>query len=230
MIKACYMCDGEATSREHVPPKCIFPEKKDLPKNFDFRKNLISVPSCDEHNSHKSKDDEYFMFILSCAFQGNGHQLRHFATKVMRAFQRRPHVCSSFMKNFTPVNLVSPEGKKSESAAFQIDRGRFDRIVKNLSCGIYYHHLKENWRGEVHIFTNAFLESNSPDSPQVNEAIQKINTRLSKTFSGVSSVGSNEDIFHYKMVSASTINGDHAIHIVFYEGVEITVLLKRHDE
>ncbi len=226
MKNTCYMCESEATSREHVPPKCIFPEKKDLPKRFDFRKNLITVPSCDKHNSHKSKDDEYLMFILSCAFQGNEHQERHFATKFLRTFQRKPDVYSFFMKCFTLVKLGSPEGKKLESAIFQIDRGRFDRIVKNLSCGIYYHHLKEKWKGEFHIVTNAFLETNSPDSPQVNETIQSVNKKLSTIFSSSSAIGNNKGIFYYKMVSASTNSGDHAIHMVFYEGVEITVLLK----
>lgn len=220
------MCDSEATSREHVPPKCIFPEKKDLPKNFDFRKNLISVPSCDEHNSHKSKDDEYFMFILSCAFQGNEHKERHFGTKVMRAFQRKPYVYSSFMEGFTPVEVVSPEGENLESATFQVDRVRFDRIVKNLSCGIYFHHFQEKWRGGFRLLTNAFLVTGVADSAQANETIQLANQRASASFSNLIAAGNNNEIFHYKVVSENTSNGDHAIHMVFYEGVEVTVLLK----
>ena len=90
-IKTCYMCDQPVTSREHVPPKCIFPEKKDLPKGFDFRKNLIKVPSCDEHNSHKSMDDEYLMFVLASSPHGNKHKNLHFERKVMRAINSRMH-------------------------------------------------------------------------------------------------------------------------------------------
>ena len=39
--KKCYKCDKEATGQEHIPPKCIFPERKDL--DGDYRKNLITV-------------------------------------------------------------------------------------------------------------------------------------------------------------------------------------------
>lgn len=52
----CYACENEATSVEHTPPKCIFPQLKDFPHK-NLRRNLITVPSCDRHNSAKSKDD-----------------------------------------------------------------------------------------------------------------------------------------------------------------------------
>ena len=60
----CYMCDNLATTIEHAPPKCIFPEKKDLPAGMDLRKELITVPSCEEHNTAKSTDDEYLLNII----------------------------------------------------------------------------------------------------------------------------------------------------------------------
>ena len=65
--ETCYMCDASATGREHVPPRCLFPEAKDIPGK-DFRKKLITVPSCDAHNFAKSKDDEYLMTILPVFF------------------------------------------------------------------------------------------------------------------------------------------------------------------
>lgn len=59
----CYWCGWVATSSEHVPPKCLFPESKDVKGIYDrsFRNNLITVPSCDKHNMKKSHDDEYLM-------------------------------------------------------------------------------------------------------------------------------------------------------------------------
>lgn len=49
----CYMCEKPATSVEHIPPKCLFPEQKDLPGGADLRKQLLTVPACDEHNLKK---------------------------------------------------------------------------------------------------------------------------------------------------------------------------------
>jgi hypothetical protein len=60
MKHICYYCNEIATTKEHTPPKCFFPKKKDLPSGSpDYRKNLITVPSCEKHNTGRSKDDEY---------------------------------------------------------------------------------------------------------------------------------------------------------------------------
>lgn len=67
----CYWCGKLATSKEHVPPKCLFPEFKDTKDVYDnsFRHNLITVPSCDEHNLVKSRDDEYLMTCLAVVLE-----------------------------------------------------------------------------------------------------------------------------------------------------------------
>lgn len=223
MIQTCYMCEKEKTSREHVPPKCIFPEKKDLPEGFDFRKNLIKVPSCDTHNSHKSQDDEYLMFILSCTLQGNEHKDNHFISKIMRAIERKPHVYSSFMSNLKPIYLRDESGIMQESACFKVNLERFDNIMQHLSCGLYYHHYKKKWVGGFKIFTNAFVEIDAHNAPEVNKTIQDVNARVSKAFSDSISFGENNKIFQYKLVSND--KNQHAINMVFYEGIEITVLL-----
>jgi len=61
----CYMCDALATTKEHIPPKALFLKQKDLLREFSLRKELITVPSCEEHNNNKSKDDEYFVYLLA---------------------------------------------------------------------------------------------------------------------------------------------------------------------
>lgn len=70
-MPTCYMCEKESTSVEHAPPRCIFPEQKDLQPGEDYRVNLITVPSCDEHNMQKSKEDEYLLYILPSTIGSN---------------------------------------------------------------------------------------------------------------------------------------------------------------
>lgn len=55
----CYWCGKPAVSMEHVPPKCIFPEEKDIRGIYEgiFRKNLIKVV-------HHQK--MYLIFMLKC--------------------------------------------------------------------------------------------------------------------------------------------------------------------
>ena len=92
MTTTCYMCNKPKTSNEHVPPKCLFPEKQDVTDGKDYRVNLIKVPSCDEHNSEKSKDDVYLLFFLAVSILSNDVSREHFASKIMRAIKRTPHV------------------------------------------------------------------------------------------------------------------------------------------
>jgi hypothetical protein len=63
MTKAtCYMCELPEMSREHARPLCFFPEAQEFGR--DVRNNLITVPSCDAHNSAKSKDDEFLRGVM----------------------------------------------------------------------------------------------------------------------------------------------------------------------
>ena len=80
------MCDRNAVSSEHVPPKNLFPEQKDVGK--DYRQYLITVPSCEIHNNHKSKDDEFLMVSLAGIFGNNSIGYLHKFTKVNRAIRR----------------------------------------------------------------------------------------------------------------------------------------------
>lgn len=72
----CYMCHRDADSREHVPPKCLFPEKKDVGTSA-YRNNLITVPSCELHNSNKSKDDEFLMVSIAGIIGNNSIGYAH---------------------------------------------------------------------------------------------------------------------------------------------------------
>ena len=53
----------------HALQNAYFPKVKMSEK--DYRKSLITVPSCDDHNLRKTKDDEYLMFVLACNIVNN---------------------------------------------------------------------------------------------------------------------------------------------------------------
>ena len=116
----CYACNANQTSTEHVPPRCLFPEKKDLPAGVDLRKQLITVPSCDAHNSAKSHDDEYLLFALVMNLPNNIVGANHFLAKVMRAITKNPRKIQRFTNTTVPV-LVRDEatGKIERTMALQ---------------------------------------------------------------------------------------------------------------
>ena len=98
----CYMCEKLETGVEHVPPRCLFPKQKDLPAGVDLRKQLITVPACDEHNTCKSQDDEYLLYLLVINLPANETAKNQFFTKIMRSIQLNP----GLIKRFTQINGV----------------------------------------------------------------------------------------------------------------------------
>ena len=56
-MQACYLCGGEATTRDHIPPKGLFPAPRTA--------NLITVPACSTCNQRASLDDGYLRLVLT---------------------------------------------------------------------------------------------------------------------------------------------------------------------
>src|SRR3546814_6410940 len=98
MTDSCYMCDEPSVSKEHTPPRCVFPEQKDT-NGKDFRKALITVPSCETHNSAKSKDDEYLMMVLTSYFNNNEAAQEQIRSKIARAWAKSPDRKSTRLKS-----------------------------------------------------------------------------------------------------------------------------------
>lgn len=133
---------------EHVPPKCLFPEIKDS-LGIDFRKNLIKVPSCEIHNTSKTKDDEYLMLVLSRIYTNNVAGIVHGFTKVERALDRKKEgFYDSLLKN---KRIVEKElrGEKMKIQFGDPDFNRLYRCFVYIAYGLYYYKYKKRFRGKV---------------------------------------------------------------------------------
>jgi hypothetical protein len=221
-IETCYMCNRKSSSREHVPPKCFFPDSKDLPIGIDFRRNLITVPSCDQHNSGKSADDEFLLFIMTAQYRGSHLKDKHFESKVMRAFNRSPDRFIGMLEGLAPHRCTEPDGKVFESAVFEVDLTRFDRVVHQLACGIYYHHFNKKWMGKSHSISNIFGTSGNLSSLE-NAFIARQMDKMSRSFEGLPVHGENQQIFSYQLYTRN--DNAHALHLEFFEGVKIFTVL-----
>lgn len=144
----CYFCGKPATSSEHVPPKCIFPEQKDL-SDEDYRKNLITVPSCYRHNSAKSRDDEFLMACLAPVVGSNGTGFLHTNTKLARSHSRNPHLIKETIRDARPLNLVAPDGTTFPVLVGRPDMGRLCRTLQAVARGLYFHANGKRFKGTV---------------------------------------------------------------------------------
>jgi len=219
------MCQKKSTSSEHVPPKCLFPEKKDLPAGIDLRKSLITVPSCDVHNSHKSCDDEYLLYCLVLSIPSNEVGKNHFLSKINRAIKRNPSLIKKYLTNTHKVRVENMDTKEwSQTIGCQIDNERFDKSLEQFSRAIYFHHFKVKSEGELGIYPN-FLLSMSTGYKETNEAIEKMDKMSETLFSKETLYGDNPEVFKYGLVDQG--NGKPKfLRLYFYEGNRVTVIFK----
>ena len=197
----CYMCGMQATSDEHVPARCFFP------KDELYRKQLITVPSCFKHNEDTSLDDEYVRNAISAEYSGNHIAFVQFKNKAMKSLARNP------MMLFPYKEFQSPKGP---TAAFTIDRNRFDRVLRKIAYALFYDLYKKPWNRRLMIISRQLLYSDfSPD------AVVGIIADLESKLPEVTKQGQNPLVFRSTILKSGDRDEDSIIRMVFYEGFTI---------
>lgn len=197
-VKAtCYMCDKPETSREHAPPRCIFPERKESLNGEDFRRDLIVVPSCDEHNCEKSRDDEYLMQVMPMSFGLNEVAAHHVDRKVKRSLDRKPKVAKAMMQGSHTVRLHDTETDTwHQGVALNIDLVRVHSVIEMNARAIYFHHRAKKLTAELNVKTNFTM---SMVSTRLNDSIDQLFKQADLMLEGVERHGKNPKVFYYRM-------------------------------
>jgi hypothetical protein len=218
--EVCYWCGKLATSTEHVPPKCLFPEEKDVNQIYaqSFRKNLITVPSCDEHNMEKSHEDEYLMSCLSGIVGNNGVAFVHNATKVKRAIYRNPNIIKIIKKDILKI-----DGHKFPVLWVNFDVEKLMYSFEAIARALYFHEQNKNFGGECkivsRIFTHPDAKKWSGFNIRATELIEK-----EQPYWETEIKGENTKIFTYQF---SPIDGFkcQTLVLTFFEATKIYVIL-----
>lgn len=179
-MKNCYYCGEKAESKEHVPPKSFFPS--------GLRKRLITVPSCDKHNSLKSKDDEYVRLFLI----GMSKNINNDSCKKLKKLQKKS--IDSIVRNPSLLNLIVKEPKyhtqQHDNAAisFLYDQRRVYSFFLSVAKGLYFHHHHAQWSGNATIHPHFLISEQSDEMIEMEESIVS-----------ESSCGDNKEVFYYKV-------------------------------
>ena len=213
----CYICGSQATSREHVPPLCLFPEQKDIGTN-KFRTNLITVPSCDLHNTKKSKDDEFLMAALAGYAGNNFLGFLQTQTKVMRAMERRENFMDIFLKDPVPTIIKNTSGKSIPILRGTPDFFRLTRCFENIAHGLYYHHFKTPFDGRIFCIIDFVT--------YLNEMAERWKLVYRKVFDLEANEfkieGNSPQIFKY-LITEPNEDGAFGMRLIFYEGAMVSV-------
>lgn len=215
--KSCYMCSQPATSKEHVPPACLFPEEKDI-KTSIFRNNLITVPSCDLHNLKKSKDDEFLMACLAGIVGNNVIGFFHNLTKVKRALDRKGNLLHVLMKEPQEISIKNKQGYVLPVLVGSLDFERLYSCFKHMAYGLYYHKFGKTLNGECHVIMD-FIKYNEQKAETYKLLCRK---RFEMEPKKPQTEGTNPEIFRYQFFEPDEF-GLIALGMTFYEGATVFV-------
>ncbi|MCK0745462.1 hypothetical protein [Chromohalobacter nigrandesensis] len=197
----CYFCGSPATSKEHVPPKSFFPKGG----RRGYRRNLIKVPSCDAHNSLKSKDDEYVRALLvgisKRINEGGDKGLVLLRDSVIRSMTRNPNLISLVIRNPSPPLSFGSGEVPTIPVSSEYDLERVENFLKSIAKGVFFHHYKEVWRGEVDVIPHFLI----PESATAEE--KNFSKRLVSLMREKISSGENKEIFYYELSDFNAEDG-----------------------
>lgn len=217
---SCYMCNSEAVTMEHVPPKCFFP-KNDNTCDGDYRRRLITVPSCHEHNTGKSNDDQYLLYVLAGSVTSNDLGLTQFCTKVKRSAERKPKLMISMGSNAKPAQIFHSTGNFwEEGLGIAVDGNRIDLVLAMYAQAIYFHEQGGKFAGRVNVLTPFTLYLDSRRNASVSTALDA----AENFFSDYQVKGENPEVFCYKFAENEVAA---IILFYFYRGTKILVHLAK---
>lgn len=182
----CYYCGAEATSKEHVPPLCFFPEGQ--------RKNLITVPACDQHNKDLSIDQEYARNMVALYYFNNIDGTQLAIEKAFKAIERNPWLLNEIRRQLY-------ESVMQTGVPFvKLEMNKLEKVFNAIGCALYFHDYKcvFNRKWQI-LFDSQFLspdkstKEGSSQSFKVKEYIYALNFVDSKV--------SNPEIFQYAVCS-----------------------------
>jgi len=146
----CYACNKPATTKEHAPPSSFFPQ--------NHRTNLITVPSCPEHNVDNSKDVEYARNVITTMFGVNEVGERHFADKTQRSLDHSPALLK---RTFADMHAIQFQGKTT--GAFTVDNKRIEQVMIACVCALNFRETGEKQPNWEIVLPNLFFKENATE-------------------------------------------------------------------
>jgi hypothetical protein len=220
------MCTAPKASVEHVPPKGLFPETKDLPSGVDLRKELITVPSCDIHNSAKSQDDEFLMYALVFGIQNNPTAEAQVKSKIIRALTRNAGVAKLMTQHHLPVQIEDiATGIRQETIALKVDMKRVGQAFDHIGRALHFHYFKSKWMGSIQSIPLFMLAIGDESSQEHNAALLSLGNHMEELLVNEPAHGANPEVFTYKVIVAVP-QIPVAMLLTFYEGSKVVLLFK----
>ncbi|PZR71155.1 MAG: hypothetical protein DLM73_16305 [Chthoniobacterales bacterium] len=186
----CYACDAPAISVEHAPPECFFPDTKDDKGVSTYKKNLITVPSCDLHNGEKSKDDLYAWFHLAAAIEAN-----HCAELVLPNLEKKMEKDRSRGGKFSALIQRQIMGVVPGGVIGALDPARMARVLASCARAIYFYETFLKLKRHLRV---ANLDHHFSD-PSTAQRLDEQRASFEGEMAGCVFKGDNPEVFQYAL-------------------------------
>lgn len=216
-MQRCYMCRSKKTSREHVPPRNLFPEARDI-DGKNYRVNLITVPSCNVHNAEKCQDDQFLMVSLAGIVGNNSIGYRHRLGKVDRALRGSARrLLDEVLVKATDIHTVELSPNNFIDVIWGTpDVDRLNRCFDHIARGLHFHHFSNSFVGKIHI-SLGYLVHKAGDEKVWNEFFRD---RAERDLEGKQKNGNNQDVFYYQVTDVDR-HGLFLMRLCFYGGLNV---------
>jgi hypothetical protein len=130
----CAICgERDGTTRDHVPPKAIFPKPRP--------NNLVTVPACLECNNGASDNDDLFKVFLSLQAAGNNEIARRlFQEKTVRTLKRNQSLLTLILEEAKELQIINNQGNIETRTGVLWDSAAHDAVMERTIRGLYFHH------------------------------------------------------------------------------------------
>lgn len=219
------MCAAVATSREHVPPKNLFPDARDV-GGASYRVNLITVPSCDVHNGEKKHDDEFLMVSLAGIIGNNSIGYMHKLGKVDRAIRNSANrLLDQVVVENRQVHRFEVEPNRFHEVIWGTpDLERLRKCFVHIAHGLYFHHFRNRFEGEVTVVLGYLFHKEH----NAKTWIEFVEERTELELKDQPRFGANPDVFNYQVTEPDQFKLI-AMRLVFYGGVHVYLSFRPKD-
>lgn len=196
-IESCYACERPASTIEHCPPKSFFATRQ--------RQNLITVPSCAEHNNENSKDVEYARNAITTLWGINTTGLELFERKTKKSLERSPGLLFHSFSTMEPVM----QGEHV-TGIYHLDIDRLELVFGACVRAIHYRDTRQKHADWGIVMPSFAFDSNVPEQlvqnwNRLRDVLNSIRFERKPT--------ANPSVFEY---GVAHLEGKHVYLHVFY--------------
>ena len=150
VIETCYACERPASTIEHCPPKAFFPTGQ--------RQNLMTVPSCEEHNNDYSKDVEYTRNAITTLWGVNTTGLDLFERKTKKSLDRSPGLLFQ-----TFGTMQAAMYGEHVTGVYHLDIDRLEVVFAACVRAVHYRDTRRKHADWGIVMPRCVFDSNIPD-------------------------------------------------------------------